>query len=291
MRKLANAPKIQISSEMAELLRGVFHHRLEPRGVALTYLASRALGLVRYPTRPDRSVDHRNSGFQNAVAYLDSVSEEKWDLLGEELVEIKRATAGILANAYQDSKIELVRFIELPPSPSFPVPGDQDDHLSFTLLAEAARLAGLPSITIDVDILSGWSEIGSGYYGNLRLSRDWPISEILLVSDLLTCDGRGQPLEDDEWICINRQPTGLMHFPTKCVTVEKLPEWCSDRILRKKAVADLARELQQAAYKGATLREIALRPNNSITRRALALTAHERSLTLLSKLLRRYWRR
>lgn len=288
MDVLANAPKIQISSEMAELLRGVFHHRLEPRGLALTYLASRVLGLVRYPTRPDRSVDRDNPGFMSAVAYLDSISESQWDLLGKELLGIKKATADILKSASENSEIELVRFIELPPTPGISVLGDQDDRLSFTLLTAAAQQAGFPSITIDVDILSGWSRIGSSYYGCLQLSRDWPIDDILLVSDLLTCkDSREPPLESDEWICINRQPTGLMRFPTERVLVDKLPKWCADRLSREKAIADLANELQQAALEDATLRKIALRPHNSITRRSLALATREKNSSLLSKLLRR----
>lgn len=282
----ANSPKIVISSEMHEFLRDVFHRRLTPGGVALTYLASRAFGVVRYPTRPDRSVDSRNDSFKDVVAYLDTFTEEKWERLSLELLDIKKRTGEILFDVTGSANVNLVRFIELPPQPNIPTPGDQDDLISFTLLTEASKQAGLPTITIDMDILSGWSKIGSSYYGQLKLTRAWQIDDVLLVSELLTSERGQQPLEDDEWICINRHPSGLVQFPIEHVVVEKLPNWCIDKLSRQKAISALADQLQGLALVAPHSREFALRCYSLATHRAISLASNGKPKGVWASILR-----
>jgi hypothetical protein len=235
-------------------------------------------------------VNRDNARFTEVVAYLDTFTDDKWERLSSELLDITNRTREILFDLTRSTSVNLVRFIELPPQPNIPTPGDQDDLISFTLLTEASKQAGLPTITIDMDILSGWSKIGSSYYGQLKLNRAWQIDDVLLVSDLLTSE-RGQPLEDDEWICINRSPSGLIQFPIEHVAVEKLPDWCIDKLSKEKAISDLAGQLRSLALEAPHSRKSALRCYSLASHRAISLASHGKPKGIWAFILRTIMRR
>jgi hypothetical protein len=122
-------------------------------------------------------------------------------------------------------------------------------------LALAAQTAGLQSISIDVDIVSGWSTNANNRYGTLHLRHRWEVNDILLISDLL--DG---VMESNEWLCINRNPRGLMKFAIDEIELVDLPQRILDRVVQANYVTTLAHELQEQANGMSKERRIAFRP-------------------------------
>lgn len=248
--------KIQVSSGLKELLRGVWHDRLQSHAIILTYLATRNFQVIRFPTRPDRSVDGEDPGQREAVKLLDNYSDDELDALSEELAAVTMQTQSILKALYRQNQVRLQRAIS---------PLEEHQHLYavreidkveiYPLLAIASQKAGRTSISLDVDIVSGWSTSANQRYGSLHLARNWAIDDVLVVSDLL--DGI---LESNEWLCINRNPRGLMHFPITDIQLLDLPPRIIAKLKKSGHVATLAEELQKEADQVSAERSIAYRP-------------------------------
>lgn len=254
---LMTKKKISISNEMRTLLRGVWHDRLQPNAIGLTYLATRNFNVIRFPTRPDRSVDGQGQQFDVAVDLLDQYTDQQLDALCAELAEITRQTQEILRDTTGDADIVLQRAISpLNEDSQYMAANRAADPIElFPTLALAAQVAGVPSISFDVDIVSGWSTCATQRYGTLHLKRRWPIDDILLVSDLL--DG---PMEGDEWLCINRNPRGLMEFAIADLKLVGLPPHLLNRVNSNPYVQKLAAKLQSQANRTSADRTIAYRP-------------------------------
>ncbi|NEX60206.1 hypothetical protein [Noviherbaspirillum galbum] len=249
--------KIAISPEMRKLLLGVWHDRLTPHAIVLTYLAARNFGVIRFPTRPDRSVDGGNKGHQDAVDLLDKYTDDELANLSAELNHITSQSQQILSALYKSPSICLERAIAPIDARSQYLTANRavDNIELYPALALAAERAGLASISMDVDIVSGWSTTATQRYGTLHLSRAWAIDDVLLVSDLL--DG---PMESNEWLCVNRNPRGLMEFPISSIVLVGVPSNISDRIANSQVVSRLANELQEQANRASSERTLALRP-------------------------------
>lgn len=257
---------IKISRQLDTYLRGVWHDRLSPGGVLITWLASKNFGVIRFPTRPDRSVDGKGSRHSEAVQLLDSLTPEELERLAQELSQVTERTQTWLRKHYPGGYIPLQRAI----SPLSDDPTDEknghnrevDDVAMFPRLAEAAKLAGMSEITLDVDIVSGWSVTSTQRYGTLHLKREWPIDNILLFSELLRSESGGPGvLENDEWLCINTSPSGLMTFAIADIVVASLPAYYHPQSGNQQAVLRLAQQLQQQASGQSAARGIAARPD------------------------------
>ncbi|QWT45727.1 hypothetical protein [Azospira inquinata] len=256
---------IQISNDLRDLLIGVWHDRLAAKAIVVSYLATRNFGVVRFPTRPDRSVDGEGKGYAGAAELLDSYSDTKLTALAKELAEVTRQTQSILSHIYSGNDIVLQRAVAPldEKGGQYIAANRQCDQIElFPMLAMAAKQAGVCSICLDFDIVSGWSTTSLQRYGTLHITKAWPISDILLVSDLLAGPSGSTvgPLESNEWLCVNRNPRGVIEIKTSDLKVVDLPERYVSELRSHKAVADLANELQRQAHIAPTERNIALRP-------------------------------
>lgn len=249
--------KIKLSTKMFELLTGVWHDRLNPKAIVITYLATRNFGVVRFPTRPDRSVDGKGHGYREAVELLDSFTDSELDTLAAELRSISSATQNALQSINPTGQIKLERALApMRKAQYFGANRECDQIELFPMLAFAAKKALQPSICLDIDIVSGWSTTSLQRYGTLHITRNWNIGDILLVSDIL--DG---PLESNEWLCVNTNPRGLVEFPISNVRVVGLPEEFIEKISNHRNSVELVKELQKKAHLAPTERGIALRPS------------------------------
>lgn len=263
--------KIEISDEMAKILAGIWHKRLSPGAVAFTYLAARTFGVVRYPTRPDRSVDlesdNQSREYEEAVDLLDKYSEPEWQQLQDELMQIHNRTKNALNDLTSGQPIELERAIvpmHAGTGKNHEYNRNCDEIDSFPMLAQAALMAGVSTVEFDVDIVSGWSIGSLQRYGSLHLKRNWPLTDIIIVSDLLerkvqNCTRLG-PLESNEWLCLNRNPKGFIQFNVADFKIDEIPKAFAERLRTCSSVVELATKLQAEVRKHPTKRRIAARP-------------------------------
>lgn len=260
---ILNLKKIEISEEMSKILNGIWHHRLHAYGIAFSYLPARTFHVVRYPTRPDRNViydENKSLDFLEAVKLLDDKSEEYWERLSVELKEISATTRERIATLTGANAIELQR--ALTPSAKGETNGVEynrecDDVRLFPSYAAAAQAAGHERIAIDVDVVSGWSLSSTTRYGDLEIGRIWNIEDILLVSDMLkTQSSDGGPLEGDEWLCLNRNPNGLIELEVSKIRLTGAGLKEAALLKNRPDIARLAKDMEDKAKMQATTRRI-----------------------------------
>jgi hypothetical protein len=261
-RELDKTGKFAVSSEMHAILKGVWHDRLTPYAIVLTHLAACNFNVHRFPTRPDRSLDENVSERSEAVALLDKYTDVGLQKLKTELKELTTRTQNLLSRVSLQQAITLQRAISPLKNTQYQYANRKVDNVElYPTLALAAQQANLQSICIDMDIVSGWSTTSLQRYGSLHLTRQWPVCDILLVSDMLEGPDKSLgALESNEWLCVNRDERGLVEFPISDIRLEDLTPEVTQKVARSKAVQMLASELQQEATEAATKRNLGLRP-------------------------------
>lgn len=252
-----------VSSDLRALLLGVWHDRLSEGSLILTYLATKSESIIRFPTHPDRSfdgLDHsggQSKEFDKARNYLINKTSGQLSLLEQEVKTLSINIRNVLTQSFQGNKILLKRSVA-------PILQHQnlasirtcDQVEEFVRFIEAAHLANLNPISFDMDIVSGWSRSATNRYGTVELRREWDISDIFLVSDLI--DG---PMESDEWLCLNREPSGLVSFFLADVNNSKIPSYIKNKLLNNNNIIQAAKDLQIAMRNSASSRNISTRPS------------------------------
>lgn len=275
---------IPISTGLRDLLTGIFHDRLQPKAIAFSYLASRTFGVIRYPTRPDRSAGKYAHKYGDAARLLDSYTDQQWTQLEADLRAAYTATQVALTQVFPTGVVKLERAVApLHHHQHTFAARECDDVALFPKLALAAQIAGQQSICLDFDIVSGWSTTALNRYGCLEMSREWPITDVIVISDLLGLSG---PLEDDEWLCLNRNPRGMLELPIHNLRINPMPAIHETEVRNHKDVQKLAQELQLKANMAPAERGIALRPVPSLNacwrpKNGLLISALERLLRKL----------
>ena len=234
-----------LAPDLQALLSGVHRGRLNPDAVLLSYVAADYFGIVRFPTHPDRACDGRRPEFPEVRNHFDRLGEKELDSLRNGLEQLYCYTQGKLKCEFPgQSSVPLYRSIGH-------VGGEQigvDDPEIYPLLVAAASQEHKTTLEIDVDILSGWSKVAQPVYGCLTLKRDWPLEDILLVSDHLDELGTLGPMETDEWLCINRRRDGLLIFNVdECKlnsAPSNVPKYEAQLARIKSALADRSRHFR-----------------------------------------------
>ncbi|MDO5070808.1 MAG: hypothetical protein Q4D78_11565 [Neisseria zoodegmatis] len=72
-------------------------------------------------------------------------------------------------------------------------------------------------IIFEMDILNSWAETPSYSYGDIIISKEIPIEDIIYFQHSSDCLG---PLENDEYIVLNRQETGCVRFAPSEVEID-----------------------------------------------------------------------
>lgn len=229
--------KIEVSKEMNNLLFGIWHDRLTSKAVVFSYLCAKAFNVVRYPSAPDRSLTISKKIMQEVAELLDNYDEQVFDNLVEEIKRIKAQTKIrlFLNEDYAHDHVPLQRAL-------FPVDSSQTDYALreednsklFPLLYLAAKDANVKSFDMDVDIVSGWSTCFQNRYGSLCIEKDWHIDDIIMISDFISTKNNGKAaLETNEWLCLNRNPNGLVSFATDNCIVEEAQQPIIENLSKK----------------------------------------------------------
>lgn len=76
------------------------------------------------------------------------------------------------------------------------------------------------SIKIDMDILNSWATIPSETYGDIVLKKEIKKEDIIYFNHINDSELEGlKPIEDDEYIVVNREPTGVVSFKREDVKI------------------------------------------------------------------------
>lgn len=193
----------------------------------LTYAAKRLFGISRYPTHPERfTVDWYNPGHFNQVSeLLETTAEEEWCAICNALNDIHAQTIEQLRKEYPTGRVTLQRRLKLSSKGQqyrsmFSHATDHDDEslyagrLCISILK--ARREGMEHIPIDADIITGWCRNDPGAYGEILLRKDFAIEDVLMAAPYMERYG---PLEQDEWLVLNRHPAGLIGLSVENVSI------------------------------------------------------------------------
>ncbi|WP_394188933.1 hypothetical protein [Pseudoalteromonas atlantica] len=225
-------PKIEVSKDMNDILRGIWHDRLSPKGIIFTYLCAKAFNVVRYPSTPDRSLDGIDIANEELTTLINSYGVEKISLLVKEVIEIKKQTKALLQKKYHNNFVTLQRALSPLNDSQYQTALRACDRPElFPMLVIASQEADIASFKIDVDIVSGWSTSSSNRYGSLHIEKDWHIDDIIIVSDYIcSSNGGSGALESNEWLCLNRNENGLMEFVTSKCLVNDAPQYLYNKV-------------------------------------------------------------
>jgi hypothetical protein len=225
-------PKIAISKDMNDILRGIWHDRLSSKAIFFSYLCAKAFNVVRYPTTPDRSLDGIEINNIELTNLINSYGNKKISSLVNEVIDIKKQTATLLKNQYSSNSVTLQRALSPLNSTQYETAlRGYDQPELFPMIVIASKKINAPSFKIDVDIISGWSTSASNRYGSLHIEKDWDIDDIIVISDYIcVSDGSLGALESNEWLCLNRNENGLMEFSTNKCIVQGIPQSLYDRV-------------------------------------------------------------
>lgn len=255
--------RFTVSSDLHALLLGVWHDRLSEGALILTYLATKNESIIRFPTHPDRSLDGLNhSGgqseeFDKARNYLINKTPSQLLLLEQEVKTLSINTRNALIQAFQSNKILLKRAVApILPHQNLPSIRTCDKVEEFVRFVEAAHLANINPVSFDMDIVSGWSQSAANRYGAIELKREWDVKDIFLVSDLIN-----GPMESDEWLCLNREPSGLVSFFLADIDNSQIPSYIKNALLNNSNIKKAAADLQVAMQNSASSRNISIRPS------------------------------
>jgi hypothetical protein len=191
----------------------------------LTYAAKRLFGIARLPTHPERFANTDDVLYKDLAAALEEITPEVWTTLIADLDVAYRQLQIALAADYPDGFIPMQRRIQLIgyqnynglTFPHKPEELTYGKHLA--IVALKAQAEGLDHIQFDADVLTGWCSREPGAYGEILVRRNVPIADVLLAQRYLASSG----LESDEWLVLNREPSGILRVDPQSVSMELTP--------------------------------------------------------------------
>lgn len=175
----------------------------------LAYFSSQSLGFARLPFFEDRIyaqfIDRDDEQLKQLFLKLDVQTVKE---INTELRAIYDHTQEKLKHAGL-KKVNLVRNIRF---------NNQDDKnygFGFYRLIEAAKKLGHDHINLEMDILNSFTD-NLGEYCHLNdvvIQHSVNAEDILYCSNLVGRDGVSELVEHNEWVVINRSPTGVVKLP------------------------------------------------------------------------------
>nr|WP_314116158.1 hypothetical protein [uncultured Aggregatibacter sp.] len=75
------------------------------------------------------------------------------------------------------------------------------------------------SIKIDMDILNSWATVPSERYGMIALKKEIKKEDIIYFNHINDSEREGKVIEKDEYIVVNREPTGVVCFKQEDVEI------------------------------------------------------------------------
>lgn len=198
-------------NELTSPLDGTNGSRESLGHMKLTYVVRRIMNIVRLPTHPERFSYIDKPHYEKVSQALQAISDVEWLALVTEVKELYEHTQMELAKEYPNRKILLQRRIKLFDASAL----DITHYATYMHYAvEAADISGI--VEIDADILTGWCTCDPGNYGEILINHEFNIEDILLGTQLLE---ENSGLESDEWLVVNRSPSGLLKFNKNDINV------------------------------------------------------------------------
>ncbi|MDN2483864.1 hypothetical protein [Vibrio agarivorans] len=189
----------------------------------LSFLAFKALDIERVPFCYERILHgpmnfHRRSVYEEHLSKLDS---ETMPVVLQEVIAIYEHTQRSLSSMGLD-KVSIIRNIEV----DFTARdvNARKYTLGFYNYVRAHKVLGLPSVPIDMDSLNSFTDSNQEYSGQgdiaLRMmvnARDVFYCSALVDSHYADTDF----IEPNEWVVINRSPTGVVSIPTDDIEIRE----------------------------------------------------------------------
>ncbi|QCX49680.1 hypothetical protein [Ralstonia pseudosolanacearum] len=193
----------------------------------LTFAAKRLFGIYRLPTHPERFANVDDKCYKELAAALEETTAAEWSALVTDLEAVYREMQIALKADYPTGIVPLQRRIRLvandAPSSYNILPNPKEvtygKHLAITALK--AQEEGRGDMQFETDVLTGWCLREPGAYGEILIRRNVPIADVLLSQRYVGSSAR---LEPDEWLVMNREPSGVLRVESQAVEVQLAPE-------------------------------------------------------------------
>lgn len=193
-------------------LAGTSDRRISIGHLKLSYAAQRLFGIIRYPTHPERFRTAWSSQRQleEVSRILEATNEQEWGAISDALHEVHTKTVAHLRDEYPSGKIRLqrrIRIVGTSAAEGYYHINSSDNSYGVRLCVAVlkAKHEGREYIPLDVDTLNGWCSYEPGAYGEILLNKEHSIEDVLMAEPYTERTGH---LERDEWLVLNRNPSG-----------------------------------------------------------------------------------
>lgn len=200
-----------------EVLRGTTNGRSTLGHMKITHAAKKLFGIHRYPTHPERFCSIEQTEYRELSSAMEGVSDQELESLILELDSVYKEVQRNLKRDYVSGFITLQRRIRLVSQREYQndlVRLQYGEHVAISVLK--AQQDNLPSIDFDTDVVTGWCLNDPGNYGEILIKHEFPIEDVLLTARYIAYESG---IESDEWLVLNRQPTGVLKINPKIVTI------------------------------------------------------------------------
>ncbi|MDO3560701.1 hypothetical protein [Ralstonia pseudosolanacearum] len=193
----------------------------------LTFAAMRLFGICRLPTHPERFANVDDKCYREMAAAIEETTAAEWVALVTDLDAVYREMQVALKADYPTGIVPLQRRIRLVANDApigysiLPNPKEVTYGKHLAIMALKAQEEGQGDIQFETDVLTGWCLREPGAYGEILIRRNVPIADVLLSQKYV---GPSAQLESDEWLVMNREPSGVLRVESQAVEVQLAPE-------------------------------------------------------------------
>jgi hypothetical protein len=182
--------------------------------ILLTYIASQALNLSRYPFYQDRATNTPEFE-RESIQLINSVT----DIQIQEAVDEFKLLYEHHQRVFDISGVEHVRLLRHITSSNY----SQD----IVKLVIAAKKLKYDSVVVDMDIINSFTDSESQYSGKsfngIVFDINIPLKDVAYTSSLTRCNhsNKTNPVENSEWVVINRDPRGLFKISVDSIIFDE----------------------------------------------------------------------
>jgi hypothetical protein len=186
----------------------------------LTYVAKKLFGIQRYSTHPERFSNFHEETYSEIASAMEEVTDQEWADLISELGSIYEEMQKALRKDHTAGTVTLQRRIKVEIGDDASWRSDQyrkyGEHVAMTVLK--AQHDGHATVDFETDILTGWCSREPGAHGAVVVKHEFRIEDVFLSARYID---EKSGIEVDEWLVLNRHPSGLLKIDPKQIEVEE----------------------------------------------------------------------
>jgi hypothetical protein len=189
--------------------------------IKLTYAAKQLFNISRFSTHSERWGDIGHAEFRELADAMEATTADEWRTLIDDLSSVYDSLQRALSECYPNGIIPMQRrlhLVSIDDRRTWKIAGARE-HLTYgkhlAVAALKAQQEGRDFIEFDADVLTGWCSREPGAYGEILVQLDVPIQDVFLANRYLDSSG----LESDEWLILNRAPTGILRISAYAVSI------------------------------------------------------------------------